>query len=256
LNIGLKLDSQEVDSRYLAVGLGIVEEVDSRIQETIKKFKLRDGSLNGKAMTADWFPIVNADVFISHSHKDLEIALSLAGQMKSELDINCFIDSCVWKYADDLLKLVDDEYCWQPASKTYNYSKRNYSTSHVHMMLSVALNKMMDNCEALIFLNTPNSITPDKVVTDEDETLSPWIYAELSSSHLIRNRPLKDHRRVGKSMDSLQEMFSSRDLKVRHEVDISHLRGITIEAINRICRSSSRFQNKYEALDAIYKATI
>lgn len=60
----------------------------------------------------------------------------------------------IWKHADELLRLIDDKFCCQPESGTYNYTKRNVSTSHVHMVWSFVLNTMMDKCEALLFKNS------------------------------------------------------------------------------------------------------
>lgn len=42
--------------------------------------------------------------------------------------------------------------------KTYDYNLRNYTTSHVHMMLATALTEMIDNTECIMFYNTPNSV--------------------------------------------------------------------------------------------------
>ena len=55
----------------------------------------------------------------------------------------------------------------------YDYNKRNYSTSHVHMMLSTALTMMMDEAECVIFLNTPNALSTKDIV---HKTESPWIF--------------------------------------------------------------------------------
>ena len=69
---------------------------------------------------------------------------------------------------------------------------RNYTTSHVHMMLSTALTEMIDKTECIIFFNTPNSINLaeelEKVKTAEKKhtTTSPWIYHELSMTTMLR----------------------------------------------------------------------
>lgn len=65
--------------------------------------------------------------------------------------LEAFIDSCSWGYCDDLLNKIDKKYCYDSKKKTYDYHLRNYTTSHVHMMLSTALAEMMDNTECIIF---------------------------------------------------------------------------------------------------------
>lgn len=170
------------------IGLDSFSSQQTSIEETINSFVRNDGSLDGSLMQANWFPQIKADIFISHSHKDKGLALALAGWLEETFGLTAFIDSCVWGYANKLLKMIDDEYCYQKKINAYNYQKRNYSTSHVHMMLSVALTQMIDNTECLFFLNTPNSITPNTII---NQTESPWIYSEIAMSRLIRKKNLK-----------------------------------------------------------------
>ena len=144
-------------------------------------------------MKANWFNIGNADICISHSHQDISKVKAFAGWLYDEFELKAFIDSCVWGYCDDLLKQIDDKHCKKNDGKTYDYDRRNYSTSHVHMMLSTALSEMIDNTECIMFYNTPNSISlVDDINTIKEEkkkvTLSPWIYHELAMTSLIRQR--------------------------------------------------------------------
>lgn len=80
----------------------------------------------------------------------------------------------------------------------YDYNKRNYSTSHVYMMLSMALTKMMDKAELVIFMGTENSIQPVSQ-TISQTTKSPWIYSELVMTNLIRKKV--PNRRIEKSFE-------------------------------------------------------
>lgn len=139
-------------------GRKLHEAHQSQVRKVIAAFRTPNGELNASKMTANWFPQIKADIFISHAHQNEKEAIQLAGWLKSEFDLVSFIDSCVWGYADELLKLIDDEYCKNLSGNNYNYEKRNRSSSHVHMMLSTALSTMMDKTECLFFLNTPHSI--------------------------------------------------------------------------------------------------
>ena len=191
------------------------------VKEKINSFVRNDGSLDGSMMQANWFPQIEADIFISHSHKDEDLALALAGWLKVSFGLTAFIDSCVWGYANKLLKMIDNEYCYQKKTNTYNYQKRNYSTSHVHMMLSVALTQMIDNTECLFFLNTPNSITPDP---NSNQTESPWIYSEIAATRLIRKRSRKKYR-LKRMVESFSE-DGSPTLRIRHDIPVDHLTDI------------------------------
>ncbi|HTF28713.1 MAG TPA: hypothetical protein VK625_07705, partial [Flavitalea sp.] len=100
--------------------------------------------------------------FISHSHSDKEKAIALSGYLFHEFDLRSFVDSCVWGYANDLLKLINDKYCKSLDGKLYDYNKTVFSSSHVHMMLSSAISSMMDRTECLFFYNSPKSISAYK----------------------------------------------------------------------------------------------
>lgn len=144
---------QGLDSKYLSSYKGAGEVTFNKQKQHIRKeldcFLLNEGSIDGSALQSDWFPDVDADIFLSHSHGDQKLAMGFAAMLKDKFGLTTFIDSCVWGYADDLLKKIDDVYCKNEKGDTYNYQQRNYSTSHVHMMLSSALTKMMDKAECL-----------------------------------------------------------------------------------------------------------
>ncbi|WP_204117347.1 hypothetical protein [Paraburkholderia sp. C35] len=151
---------------------------------------LSQKTIDAAAIQGDWFGQVDAEVFISHSHSDLDLALSVAGWLSSQFGLSSFVDSSVWGHANTLLKILDKKYCWMDDKGSYDYDSRNRSTSHVHMMLSTALSKMIDRTECIIFLNTPESIVVEDAITEvgDEKTGSPWIYAELVASRLIRKK--------------------------------------------------------------------
>ena len=71
--------------------------------------KPQDGILNGSTIKDVYFPSTTLDgfkydFFISHSHNDEESAIILATWLETYYDCSCFIDSLVWKSADELLK--------------------------------------------------------------------------------------------------------------------------------------------------------
>lgn len=147
--------------------------------------------LNGSKVQDDWFPALDADIFISHSHKDLDLANALAGWIYETFRLKVFIDSNVWGYTSDLLKNINDKYSNKRRDSDggylYNYDQCNQASQHVNMMLSVALQKMIDKVECVILLNTNNSVT----VFEENEncinsTYSPWIYSEIICTQIVR----------------------------------------------------------------------
>lgn len=221
------------------------EEVGQKIDEFISV----DGVIDGKRMQDNWFPKIEADIFLSHSHADRDKALGLAGWLKEELGLKVFIDSAVWGYSDDLLKQIDNEYCYNTDTGSYIYEKRNYSTSHVHAMLTTALVNMIHNTECLLFLNTPQAIRSREVVVEQ--TISPWIYMELAMSKLVeKTEPKRDF--VKKAFELSEEY---KNLTIAYDVDIDHLQKITYQHLVNWQDEYSKLHPKtfqLHALDVLY----
>lgn len=178
-------------NRHLETGKKIYEKHEDVAKKSLKEFIYNNGHIDGESMKKNWFQIENVDVFISHSHQDITKVKAFAGWLYDKFHLTAFIDSCVWGYCNDLLRQIDDEYCKKKDRKTYDYNLRNYTTSHVHMMLSTALTEMIDNTECIMFYNTPNSVSMvddlQKIKNEKKEvTLSPWIYHELAMTSFVQ----------------------------------------------------------------------
>jgi len=146
-----------------------------------------------KSLEKDFFPNVHSHIFISHSSKDKESALALAGFLWKNCKIDTFIDSMLWEYCDDLLRTLDHIFS-RTGFKSYDYNSRNITTAQVHILLNMALAKMINTTECFIFLGSNNSLKRDDFMISSEETESPWIYSELLLSEIIQKRLPKDHR--------------------------------------------------------------
>lgn len=176
--------------------------------------KPQDGILNGSTIKDIYFPSttldgVKYDFFISHSHNDEEAAIILAAWLETYYDCSCFIDSLVWKSADELLKEIDDRYCYRKHTKTYDYKKRNFTTSHVHAILSMALLETIKNSKYCIFIESEESISLENGL--KKKTFSPWLYEEIKYMTLFQPT---DSRKYFSITDSLNENF-----KVKYDAD-------------------------------------
>ncbi|WP_337982725.1 hypothetical protein [Lysinibacillus sp. C5.1] len=213
--LGFNLDTIKDFSQYKKRGEDIFNQQKNRIQTELKRyFYSGTTTINGKKLEEDWFPQVKSDVFLSHSHNDLDEVLGIAGWLNEKFGLIAFIDSSIWGYSNELLKQIDDDYCYDKTNHMYDYNRRNYSTSHVHMMLSMALLKMVDRTEALIFINTPNSISPVSE-TIQQTTKSPWIYSELVYSNLIRKTQPSREKYITRESTIFNE---ARSLDIAYEV--------------------------------------
>lgn len=180
---------------YYWEGSSFYESYKNKLRCNLENFVNSNGIIDGNKLQMSWFPtFLNFDVFLSHSHNEEKRAIALAGFLKKKLNLTTFIDSCLWGYIDDLLYKIDCKYCLQEDNKYFNYKKRNFSTSHVHMMLSTAISTMIDKCECLFFLNTPNTILLEDNINNQ-QISSPWIYNELILANIMRSRSKEDHRK-------------------------------------------------------------
>ena len=160
--------------------------IDNLLSEAVIIKKSNEVSIDADKVQKSIFPTIKGyNVFLSHSHKDIKLVKKFAYFLK-KLGINAFIDSAVWGYADDLLLAVDNKYA-KKSEGNYDYTIRNLDTTNINLMLSNALQDMIDETECVFFINTPNSIDIKSNIETE-QTSSPWIYDELKTVSIIKRR--------------------------------------------------------------------
>lgn len=221
----------------------------------LEVFKNEKGQLSGNKIIKQWFPDIEADIFLSHSHQDKDLVICLAGWLYKEFGLTSFIDSTVWGYANDLLRIIDNEYSLYPNSNTsYSYNKRNYSTSHVHMMLSTSLMSMIDRCECIIFVNTSQSFTPADDMNN-GSTISPWIFSEILMAKMLRIQ-IPSRLESTPIVESIQLSLESRErelLEVGYDINTKHLTPLSISQL--LEWQSKKVNEKEENLDILYELT-
>jgi len=221
-NLKISLTDFSSADEYVRIGKQHKLDLSKITKIELNDFILSDEILDGEKMSESWFKTIESDVFISHSHNDVELAYALAGWLKKQFDLNVFLDEVVWESANELLKKLDNKYCYQQETKTYNYTKRNFTTSHVHAMLSTAIQCAMDNSEVIFFLNTQESFPAITDVLEENSeyALSPWIYQEVINAKLLRRINWAEYRRKRTLQHSLYESASSL-LKIAYKTPIN-----------------------------------
>lgn len=245
-NIKLNLENETHFQYWKSLGEKHYTENSQLVQFSLNNFVNTDNSLDGAAIQNSWFPQIEADIFISHSHKNIGTAIALSGWIWENFKLKSFIDSCIWGYSNDLQREIDNEHCYIQSRGVYSYELRNHSTSHVHMMLSTALAMMIDKAECLFFLNTPNSI---KAYGNEDRTLSPWIYSEIATSQLIEKKePLRLITETFSNFDGEDEIKKS--IAMTHTLDLSLLTKLTATDFNNW--QSGKLQREHP-LDTLYR---
>ena len=214
--------------------------------------------INGTKLQEDWFPQIESDIFISHSHKDEELALALAGWIKDKFNLDCFIDSCVWEYADNLMEALNAKYSDKRSDPTggylYSHSGCIQVSKHVDTMLTLALQRMIDKIESVFLIKTQNSINAGDIV--DAKTYSPWIYMEILSSKIIRKKPLlvyREYTGISKSVtESHQFSELNNELPIKYSVSLKHLIELDSNALEAWKKEFENGDYEY-SLDALYK---
>ena len=190
----IRENSDEEIEKWKKIGRECNAQIKENADNVLKKY-INGEIVDGSALSDEWFKIIKNDIFVSHSHKDQELALVLSGWLKEKFDVKVFVDEVIWGSADGLLKAIDNQFC-KKGDGTYDYNKRNLTTSHVHAMLTTAILNSIDKSETVIFMNTDNSVPKVASVIQENGqyTLSPWIYEELIATTVLRRRDWREHR--------------------------------------------------------------
>lgn len=241
----------------------------SHLQREIDCFntKLNDlirlDSISGRKLEEYCFPNINADIFLSHSHKDRDLANALAGWIHENFKLNVFVDSNVWEYSGTLLEEINSRYSNKRHDGgngyLYNHEACCKASEHVNTMLTLALHKMIDKVECVILLNTDNSV---KVFAEKcfHATYSPWIYSEIMCTQIVRKKPLICYRDYNYELrhfyESTEIKHHSTNLVISYIVSLKHL--VPIDFGDFITWLYNYRQNPGEScypLDSLYSFT-
>lgn len=188
------------------------------------------GVIDGSNLQNLNFPFAHPhyDVFISYSHNDEELALYLTAYLRNKR-LNVFLDSTIWNSADGLLNAIDRQYSWAEDRIHYDVTKRNFTTSHVHAMLSMAMLEAIRRSECCLFIESPHSLTLKSGV--ETKTLSPWIYEEASYINTIQPamppRLLKPQFRLFSEGGNIRvQDTENMQMKAQYKIDLTNFQHI------------------------------
>ena len=166
-------------------------------------------------------PSKRYDIFISHSHKDLELAKGFANYLYLFFNVTCFIDSLYWGNIDELQNGLNElhlTYDGVTKKSYYDYEKTLQVAKHANMILASALTEMIDRCECVFFLNTDNSVISGAEAINKNETYSPWIYHEVFTTSIIhrkgtgRRAALEEHQIRDNAIKPLPQFIYNLDL--------------------------------------------
>lgn len=214
----LSLENEDYSIEEIALYNNMKEMVFENLEALINGKQVLDGDM----LQQMWFPAEmfgRSDfIFISHSHKDEKLAISLAGYIKQHFDIQCFIDSCVWRNMYELNRILNK--CDKVKnSRCHGCDCNEFSQNlgYVHMMLASALMTVIDKCECIFFLNTEESIN------SRGKTESPWIYYELNIADIVEKKRKEElfHKEKDKMHFLLEKVEFTPKLQEMARIDVN-----------------------------------
>lgn len=259
----LKIDEQFFDSQqksfyeYQKIGKAHLDLQGRGVENALSEY-INDNIVDGSKIQNDWFPGVEADIFLSHSSMDTELVNAVAGWINDTFGLKCFIDSNVWCYAGHIADMLNSNYSNKrldgDGGYLYDYKKVLKVSEHVNTMLSIALQKMIDKAESVFLINTEQSIHINSDSKNIDLTYSPWIYQELVCSEIIRKKPLSFYRYNTKLYHSISESCrfdnANEALTISYNAPTQHLIKINQDILQKWKR---QFDGEYPfPLDLLY----
>ncbi|RKU99107.1 TIR domain protein [Helicobacter pylori] len=164
-----------------------LDRIAQKIRNILKKHGSRkDIILNHRELQEAFFSpfkpqLKNAQVFLSHSHADINKALEVKDYLEEYLDAECvFIDSLFWDYKDDVL------------NKLAEYDDISGIEDAFTLILRESLEYMIKKCPYFVFLQSKNSVSNQGL---SQITYSAWIYKELRIANtFIADTALQESR--------------------------------------------------------------
>ncbi|GAA7287413.1 toll/interleukin-1 receptor domain-containing protein [Helicobacter pylori] len=184
-----------------------LDHIAQKIRNILKKHGSRkDIILNHRELQEAFFSpfkpqLKNAQVFLSHSHADINKALEVKNYLENQTKRKVFIDSLFWDYKDDAL------------NKLAKYDDISRIKDAFTLILRESLQDVIEKCPYFVFLKSSNSVSNQGL---SRITHSAWIYEELKIAHSIsesRPIPMMESMQVFHDISPFLESFETITLK-------------------------------------------
>lgn len=196
------------------------ENITAEVPIGLANYLRNGGEFAGEKVEDKFFPTdLKFDVFISHFHRDEKMARKLAAYLKDEFNLRVFLDFQYWGCYTDLLAEIDQNYNYDVNYAEHNFQKGElldhekctFSSSVMHMMLGIALARMLQSTECVIFIHSEQEKLTDSHGKryNQIEIGSPWVYHELWMTRLLAGSQPSAPRRE-KIVEATKEAFTPK----------------------------------------------
>lgn len=130
------------------------------------------------------FPQSQFDFFVSHYHKNCEIAKEFSDKLYRNLKFSSFIDSQYWGKVTNLYQSYEKTFL----SEFHNVDVKEQMEfwTNISMILVSSLMEMINSTDYFIFIDEQDNF--DKIGKSID-VFSPWVHLELMCSNLFKVQP-------------------------------------------------------------------
>lgn len=265
----IEVDNTQSKKEELLYDTGNIE---GKLKEIIKTQAI-DGKevaiIDHKELLDNWFPDTGCHIFMSHSHKDEDIAINIANNLYRKYGIKTFIDSKFWGYVDKAISDINHLHSRCDNDSTYlDYKRSMRVASNFYIVLVNALTDGIFKSDSCWFINTDNSLNAND--HSGEGTYSPWLYTEMNYTSTVRRtphpeRPIIAQESAGMAMDAVngsEDLFKSfsRDFAIRFASNKEHMKKVSNQKLNEIIFGENSLINErhfdkeepFSNLDFIY----
>ena len=248
LNIVTFDDVLSLKNKYILENKAIFVSIKSDFVDPIELYLKEGLVLDGDALKQGWFPSKKRfDIFISHSGNDEDLSYALAEWLHVNFNLTCFIDSLVWKHFSSLKNALNS-FFFKKYGTEYNALFKDRVNQHVLLMLNTSLMEVMDRCECLFFLNTPQSVKISEI--GDYLTDSPWLFSEIGMFNSIQ----KKQRRKRALFEG--QMATATYSHIQYKLNLKGLINLGAEDLNKWVNAYDNSSENSHPLDVLYEYCI
>lgn len=196
------------------------EDIKADVPRGLADYLRSGGEFDGEKVEDKFFPTdMQFDVFISHFHRDARLARKLAAYLQNTFKLRVFLDFQYWGCYTDLLAEIDRTWNYDKNYEKYgfnkgellNHPKCTFSAAVMHMMLGIALARVIQSTECVIFVHSEQEklTASHKKRYEQIELGSPWVYHELWMTELLAPSD-RSSPRCGKITEAVNKSFDPR----------------------------------------------